>query len=152
MDRADISFWLSIVGTTVAVALAIIKVYEFFSALRPRIKASVTLTGSEEVGNTIVLLNKSSIPANLAYFDLAWVARRSLLGLPIPFTRKVVATDSPIDLPDGYYVTIPAHETHTLSFTEEDHFGWSNLKLNIYLRLWLIGRRSPIWIWVTGPR
>jgi hypothetical protein len=126
MDRADVSFWLSIVGTAVAVVLAIIKAYEFFAGLRPRIKASVTLTGSEEVGNTIVLLNKSSVPANLAYFDLVWVKRRSLFGLPIPFTTKVVTEDSPIDPPDGYYVTIPSHETHILSFTEENHFDWGS--------------------------
>jgi len=152
MNRADISFWLSIIGTTVAVALAIIKGYEFFQGVRPRIKASVTLTGSEEVGNTVVLLNKSSIPANLAYFDLAWIERKFLFGWPVPFTRRVVMTDSPIDPPDGYYVTIPPHDTHTLSFTEENHFGWGgDLKTDIFLRLWLIGRRSPIWVWLTGP-
>jgi hypothetical protein len=144
---------LSIVGTTVAVALAIIKSYEFFQGLRPRIKASVTLTSSEEIGNTIVLLNKSSTPANLSYFDLAWIERKLLFGWPIPFTWRIVLDESPIDQPDGYYVTIAPHDTHTLSFTEEDHFGWGrDLKQDIYLRLWLIGRRSPIWIWITGPR
>jgi hypothetical protein len=153
MDRATISFWLSIVGTTVAVVLAIIKGYEFFSDLRPRIKASVTLTGSEEIGNTIVLLNKSSIPANTSYFDLAWVERRSLFGWPIPFTRRVIADSSPIDPPDGYHVTIAPHDTHVLSFTEENHFDWGgDLKQDIYLRLWLIGHRWPIWIWIIGPR
>jgi hypothetical protein len=60
---------------------------------------------------------------------------------------RIVLDESPIDQPDGYYVTIAPHDTHTLSFTEEDHFGWGrDLKQDIYLRLWLIGRRSPIWI------
>jgi hypothetical protein len=152
VDRVDVSFWLSIVAT-VAVVLAIIKGYEFFSGLRPRIKASVTLTGSEEIGNTIVLLNKSSISANTSYFDLVWVEPRTSFGWPIPFTRRIVAESSPIDPPDGYYVTIAPHETHALSFTGDDHFGWGReLKYGIYLRLWLIGRRSPIWIWITGSQ
>jgi hypothetical protein len=81
------------------------------------------------------------------------IVRKRLLGWRIPFTTKVVNTDSPIYFPDGYYVTIPAHNTHSLSFTEQNHFDWGrDLKEDIYLRLWLIGRSSPIWIWVTGPK
>jgi hypothetical protein len=95
MDRADISFWLSIIGTSTAFALALIKGYELFSADRIRLSVTVMLTGSEDVGNTIVILNRSSIPANIRYFDLAWVERRCLLGLPVPFTRKVTKDDSP---------------------------------------------------------
>jgi hypothetical protein len=148
MDQAAISFWLSIVGTTVAVVLAIIRGYEFFSGLRPRIKTSVTLTGSEEVGNTVVLLNKSSTPVSMAYFDLAWTERRSLLGCPVPFTRRVVNNSSPIEPPDGYYVTIGAHDTHSLSFTGEDHFDWDG-EHDVYLRLWLVGRSSPIWLLIA---
>jgi hypothetical protein len=151
MDRTDVSFWLSIIGTTVAVALAIIRGYEFFSGLRPRIKTSVTLTGSEEVGHTVVLLNKSNIPVSTAYFDLVWTARRSLFGVPIPFTRRVDMLSSPIEPPDGYYVTIGAHDTHTLGFAGEDHFEWDD-KRDIYLRLWLIGRSSPIWLLVSRRR
>jgi hypothetical protein len=147
MDRADVSFWLSIVGTTVAVILAIIKGYEFFSGLWPRITAEPRLTSSEEVGNTIVLLNKSSIPANISFFDLAWVERQTLFGWTIPFTWKVVSKESPIEPSIGYDAMIPPHATHSLSFTEQDHFDWgANLKQDIYLRLWLIGRNSPIWL------
>ena len=152
MDRADVSFWLSIIGTSTAFVLALIKCYEFYTGRRPSIKATVRLTSSEEVGNTIVLLNKSSIPATIAYFDLAWVERRSLLGCPVPFTWKVVSDESPIEPEYGYDQTIPPHATHHLSFTEGDHFYWGvQLKQDIYLRLWLLGRNSPIWFWITGP-
>jgi hypothetical protein len=152
MDRADISFWLSIAGFAMSAVLAIIKGYEFYSAHRVVFTADPRLTSSEDIGNTIVLLNKSSIPATISYFELAWTERRSLLGLHIPFTRKVIETDSPLDPPYGYDETVPPYMTHEIAFREENHFDWgSTLKRDIYLKLWLVGRSSPIWLWITGP-
>jgi hypothetical protein len=153
MDQVTVTFWLSILGAVTATILAILKGIEFYRAQRLSFCVSVRLTGSEEVGNAIVLLNKSSIPATISYFDLAWVERRSLFGWPIPFTRKVLRDWSPVFPPDSYDKTIAPHGTHHLSFTENDHFDWSwKLRQDIYLRLWLIGRNSPIWIWITGPQ
>jgi hypothetical protein len=153
MDQATVTFWLSIWGAVTATILAIMKGIEFYRAQRFSFSATVRLTGSEEVGNTIVLLNKSSIPATISYFDLAWIERRSLFGWPIPFTRKALADRSPIEPPFGYDETIAPHGTHHLSFTEDEHFDWGwKLKQDIYLRVWLIGRNSPIWIWITGPQ
>jgi hypothetical protein len=152
MDRADVAFWLSIVATATSFALALLKGFEFYTERRIRFDADVRLTSSEDIGNTIVLLNKSNIPATISYFDLAWVERRSIFGWPLPFTRKVVTDRSPIDPPYGYDETIPPHCTHQLRFTEVDHFDWGKqLNQHIYLRLWLAGRNAPIWIWVTGP-
>ena len=42
----------------------------------------------EEQGNTVTLINKSSIPAHISYFDLAWVEKRTLFGLKIPFNGR----------------------------------------------------------------
>jgi hypothetical protein len=145
MDQSTVAFWLSII-------LAALKVYEFYSDHRRKIEANVRLTGSEEIGNTIVLLNKSKNPVTISYFDLIWVERRSLFGIPIPFTHKIVQEDSPIDPPDGYDEQIPSHGVHHLVFTEGDHFDWGGgLKQTIYLRLWLHGRKKPLWLYVTGP-
>jgi hypothetical protein len=37
-------------------------------------------------------------------------------------------------------------------FREENHFDWGvSLKQDIYLKLWLVGRASPVWLWITGP-
>jgi hypothetical protein len=100
-----------------------------------------------------VLLNTSTIPATISYFDLAWVKRRTLFACPIPFTSEVVKDDSPVPPEFGYDETIPPHGTHHLNFTEDYHFDWGgDLKENIYLRLWLVGRRSPIWLLVAGPK
>jgi hypothetical protein len=83
---------------------------------------------------------------------LAWVEKRTLFGLKIPFTWKVVTRESPLDPGDGYYSVIPAHGVEHLNFSERYHFDWGDeLKQAIYLRLWLVGRTSPIWFWITGP-
>lgn len=153
MDRADISFWLSIAGFATSSILAVIKGVEFYGSRRVTFSAETRLTSSEQYGNTIVLLNKSNIPATISYFELAWTEQRSLLGCRIPLTRKVIYTESPIDPPDGYDATVPPHTTHSLLFREENHFDWGvSLKQDIYLKLWLVGRGSPIWLWITVPK
>jgi hypothetical protein len=153
MDRADVAFWISIVGATVAVGLAMIKVYEFVSGILVRITAEPWLTSSEDIGNTIVLLNKSSVPVCISYFDLVWIQPRSLFGWNIPFTWKVVSEDSPIEASIGYHQSIPAHGTHSLDFSDQDHFDWGDhLKQDIYLRLSLTGRHSPLWFRIWRAR
>jgi hypothetical protein len=69
-------------------------------------------------------LNKSGIPATIAYFELVWTEPRRLVGWSIPFTRKVVQTDSPIDPSDGYDETIAPNAVHSLHFNEQYHFDW----------------------------
>jgi hypothetical protein len=145
MDKTDLALGISI-------ALALLRTYEFYSDRRRKIETNVRLTGSEDIGNTIVLLNKSKTPVTISCFDLIWVKRRKLFGIPIPFTRRIVNEDSPVDPPDGYDQTIPPHDVHHLVFREGDHFEWGiKLKETIYLRLWLHGRRRPLWLHVTGP-
>jgi hypothetical protein len=116
MSGGDVSFWLGIAAFAISLVLAIIKGIEFYASRRASFSASVRLTGSEEIGNTIVLLNKSNIPATISYFDLAWVERRSFLGCSIPFTRKVTYDESPLVPPDSYDETIPPHAVHALVF------------------------------------
>jgi hypothetical protein len=126
---------------------------EFHSSRRANFTADIRLTGSEQVGNTIVLLNKSGVPATISYFELVWLERRRLLGCRVPFLWKVVETLSTIDPPDGYDETVIPQAVHSLWFGEEYHFDWGkHLKQDIYLKLWLVGRGSPIRIWITGPK
>ena len=152
MDRADVSFWLSIAGFVTSSILAVIKGIEFFGSRRIVFTADARLTSSEDIGNEIVLLNKSSIPATISYYELAWTERRSLLGVPIPFTRKETKTDTPLEPPEGYDVTVSPHGTDTLWFREEYHFDWGkDLKQDIWLKVWVVGGSSPFWLWITGP-
>jgi hypothetical protein len=152
MDRADVSFWLSIAGFATSSILAIIKGVEFYGSRRLSFTADARLTSSEDIGSTIILLNKSSIPATISYFELVWIEPRTLWGMRIPFTRKIVGSDTWIDPPDGYDALVPPHETHELWFRGDHHFEWGqDLKQEIYLKLWLVGRDSPLWLWITGP-
>jgi hypothetical protein len=79
-------------------------------------------------------------------------AQRIEFGWPVPFRRRVVRTDSPIDPPDGYDVTVAPQSVHHLWFGEEYHFDWGyDLAHDVYPKIWLVGRERPIWLWVTGP-
>jgi hypothetical protein len=151
MDEKTATFWLSIWGAALATVLAIMKGFEFYKSQRLSFKSTAQLTSSDEIGNTIIILNNSGIAATIHYFDLVWTDRLSLFGWRVPFTRKVVDDSSPLD-GDSYSVTLPPHSTLPLLFSEGDHFKWgAGLKHNIYLRIWVIGRRAPVWLWVTGP-
>ena len=152
MKHEDITFWLSVFGALGSFVLGSMKAYEFFSADRIKLKLTVSLTSLPRMGNKITILNQSKIPVNTHYFDLAWVKGRSIFGLPIPFTRKVVSEDLPIEPGDSYEVVIAPHQTITLEFTGADHFNWgAKVEEDIYLRLWLVGSNGPRWLWVTGP-
>jgi hypothetical protein len=153
MKEQEVTFWISIASFALSGILAIIKLVEFFSTNKIRIKADVALTGLPEIGNTITLLNDSEIPITVAYFELAWTDKRKLFGVRIPFTRKTGATESPIEPTDGYSELIPPHETHALTFRNEYHFDWGmTLGHDIYLKVWLVGHDNPYWLWVTGRK
>src|ERR1043166_7846604 len=79
MDRTDVSFWPGIASFGVSGVLGIIKGVEFVGSRRMIFTATARLTGSEDIGNDIVL-NKSSIPATISCCELAWTERRTLPG------------------------------------------------------------------------
>lgn len=152
MDKADVSFWLSIAGFCISVVLAIVKLIEFFITRRVKLKADASLTSSGDIGNTITILNASAIPVTISYFELSWVERKKIWSIPIPFTRLEVSTESPIDPPDGYDALVLPHQTHSITFSGEYHFDWGgSLEHDIYLKVWLVGQGRPTWLWVTGP-
>jgi hypothetical protein len=152
MDRGDITFWLSIAGFATSSVLAVLKGVEFFGSRRVAFTADVRLTSSEDVGNTITLLNKSNVPATISYFELVWVEPRKIFGVPIPFTQKITDTRSPVEPSYGYDESVAPHATHTLSFTGEDHYEWGDGAPLIYLKMWLVGRKSPIWLVANRTR
>jgi hypothetical protein len=70
MDQASVTLWLSIVGTSVAVVLAVVRGYEFFRDRRPKLSVVARLTSCEEEGHNLILLNNSKVLANIYWFDL----------------------------------------------------------------------------------
>jgi len=142
MDQGTLALVISAI-------LAAIRVYEFVCSWRLGLSVKPALTSDPEIGNDIVVLNASNTPANIYFLDLVWLDRRWFRRLP--GFRKVVNCESPIDL--NRNITVPPHGQGTISFSEADYFAWgAALKEDIYLRLWLVGRRKPVWFFVTGPR
>ena len=153
MTEQELTFWMSLASFATSTVLAIIKLIEFFGTNKIKLKATPMLTTSSDLGHTITVLNDSEIPITISYFELAWVEKRKLFALiPIPFTRKVVQRDSPIDPPEGYYVLVAPHETDQMAFRDEYQFDWGpELKQAVYLAIWIIGHDKPFWLYVTGP-
>jgi hypothetical protein len=111
----------------------------------------VELTGDEDIGNTIRITNTSKVPANIYYFELVWVKPHRSHRL-VPLFRKAEMDESPLEH-QGCNITVEPYSQYPLTFTQSYHFDWGiKLKHHIYLKLWIIGRRSPKWLWVTGPR
>jgi len=137
------------VALVISGALAVIRVYEF---VRDRwwlgLYVKTSLTSDADIGNTVVVLNASGTPANVYYFDLVWVPRWR--GMKRRIFRKISHDASPLEF-EYCDATVPPHGQYTFSFSEADHFDWGiQLKEDIYLRLWLVGRRRPVWFWVAS--
>jgi hypothetical protein len=103
------SFWIAIYSASLATVLGLIRVYEFVVDRRPTLKAIAELTSSDEIGNTIRVVNSSKNPANIYYFELVWVkpTRRPIA----PWFRKVEREDSPLN-GDGCDITIGPHSQY----------------------------------------
>jgi hypothetical protein len=49
-------------------------------------------------------------------------------------------------------VKIDGYSTATLNFSDHDHFDWgAGTKNDLYLKASMVGRKRPLWFWVTGP-
>ena len=153
MDQATATFWLGTVGGwSMAFVMMLIRAYEFYRDRRPKLSLVVSLTSAQEEGNTITLLNASKVPANLWNYSLAWV-KPGFFRRHIPLLRRVEHEESPFDF-ENCNITVEPYAQCSLNFSEGDHFSWGHkMTHDIYLKLWMVGRRShsPKWLWVTGP-
>jgi hypothetical protein len=149
MDRELITLWLSIGGFFLALCLAIIRMIEFFRDRAPRLRIVTRLTSDEQEGNDIILLNASTIPANVYQLDLVW-AKLGPFGKNCGVGRRVIRSEYSDD--NFANVTVPSHSQHPLNFRQGEHFAWgAGINDNLYLRIWLVGADTPLWFWVTGP-
>lgn len=152
MDKADISFWLSIAGFIISAILAAVRLMEFFVTRRVSFKLSSSLVSLEEIGNTITVLNRSSIPVTISYYEIGWVKKRELLGIPIPYTKNETSSETPLEPGEGCNILVQPHQTEVFVFKNDSHFYWgSSIKHDIYLKIWLVGYGGPYWLWITGP-
>jgi hypothetical protein len=128
------SDYLALWGAGLSTLLAVIKVWEMWSN-RFRLEVSHTFASSPEIGNEVVIRNLSGQPVILTCWELQHRSGRW------PFAKFESFESAEHDTGD---VTIQAHSTYTLRFTEANHFAWSSRALrgrSIVIRLCLAGRR-----------
>jgi hypothetical protein len=58
---------LNTAGSLVAFGLAILKVLEFFRDRKPKLSLEVILRGHQELGNDLLIINSSKVPACIYY-------------------------------------------------------------------------------------
>lgn len=142
---------LTTIGSLVAFGLAGLRLYEFVRDRRPRISAHTILRSLPDMGNTITLLNSGKVPAGIYNFTLVWVEPHWTNWLGSRF-RRVNNEESMIGFDQTCDITVDPYSQYSLEFSENDHFDWGgDLESDIYLKLWVVGRRKPLWLWITGP-
>jgi hypothetical protein len=140
-----------VIALVISLVLAGVRIYEFADERRSKLRILSSLTSLSEIGNTITLLNASKTPINIWSYGLAWV-KPTIFSRYLAFCRKPEEEMSPFDY-DGCNITVEPHSQSSITFADADHFDWgSKLKYDIYLKLWTVGRRSPVWFFVTGPK
>ena len=147
MDPAIV---IALLSLSISAVLALVRLYEFVRDRSPHLSAITRLTSDPDIGNEVTLLNASKVPANIYHYDLVR-AHRSPLGKNWRIGRKVVGVEFDLE-GDNVHVTVDAYSQTIIPFTGQDHFDWGGaLKHDLYIRLWMVGRHRPLWLWVTGP-
>jgi hypothetical protein len=121
-------------GAILSTVLASVKLWEFWRD-RFRLDVSYNFTGSEDVGNDILIRNLTGRPLILTYWELMYGTRR--------WPRKYETVACP-DHDDGD-TRIDSHSTLTFNFSGERHFAWGAKVLRgrgVYIRLHIAGRRA----------
>jgi hypothetical protein len=123
--------------------LALAKLLELWRD-RFQIEISFNFTSNPEIGNEILVRNLSSRTFILAHWELLYGAGRW------PARRFTPLASRDYDVGD---LRVESHSTHTLQFSDADHFDWGVDALKgrrIFIQLHIAGRR-PILRLVYDP-
>ncbi|SRR5258708_38268472 len=134
-----IAWW----GGVLSTLLALVKLWELWRD-RFQVEISFNFTGSQEIGNEILVRNLSSRTFILAHWQLLYGTGRW------PARRFTHLASPDYDVGD---VRVESHSTHTLRFSDDDYFDWGVDALKgrrIFIRLHIAGRR-PILRFVYPP-
>jgi hypothetical protein len=122
-------------GAILSTVLGSVKLWELWRD-RFRLDLSYNFTGSEDVGNDILIRNLTGRPLILTYWEVMYGSGQWL--------RRKYETVAYPDHDDGD-TRIDPHSTLTLNFSGEQHFAWGTKMLrgrSVYIRLHIAGRRS----------
>jgi hypothetical protein len=133
---AEPSMLIALWGAGLSTLLAIVKFLELWRE-RFRLDVSYNLTGSIDIGNTILIRNLSSRPIILDHWELSYCSRWLHRKCEDIAYADFNATDRRIE----------PHSTFKLQFSGQDHFSWGSERLKgrrIYIRLFIAGRKSVL--------
>lgn len=144
MQQDMLSMALAIWGAILSTGLAAIKAWEVWRQ-RIRLTTSYSFASDPDEGNDVIIENPSNTPVMISYWELLWVRRKC-----------VRTTINYGEFPDEGYcnITVGPHSRHVLSFKDQHHFMQGHpaaRKGKLYLRLHVVGRRRPVWLYVYNP-
>lgn len=136
---------VAIWGAGLSTLLACVKLWELWKS-RSRIEVSYNFTGTEDIGNEIILRNLSATPLLITWWDLLWQHRRWLRW-----------NESKRISPDEFFedLVLNGHSSSRLSFQGPTYFDWDYGSLgrdSIYIRLHIAGRSKPVLVKVYDAR
>ena len=138
---------VSIWGASLSTALAVWKGVDAWRN-RARLETNYAFTTREDGGNSVTLMNLSSKPLIVRYWDVAWVPRQGGEG-------NVAAGPDPDELEGGRFRVAP-HDVERLSLDDPSSagtFDWSD-KASAGMRLWLrivVAGRARVKLMVYDP-
>lgn len=129
-----IAWW----GAGLSTLLAIVKLFELWRD-RFRVEISYNFTGSESIGNEVLIRNLSNRPLILTHWELLycsshWLGRRGF--------EPLASADF-----DSCDHRLEPYGTHILHFSDQNYFSWGHKTLKgrrIFIRLHFAGRRPML--------
>ena len=134
-----IAWW----GAGLSTLLAIVKLLEFWRD-RFRLEVSCNLTGSESIGNEILIRNLSNRPIIITYWELLYCSGR--------WPQRTFEPLESADF-DSSDRRLEPYATDTLRFADANYFSWGQKVLNgrrVFILLHIAGRK-PILKLVYAP-
>jgi hypothetical protein len=119
------------------------KAWEFYRDRRPLLAVQASLTSDPDRGNTILVHNASRVPTTIYNYSLQAIPK-TLFSRVWPRFKGWENVE--FDLEDQHAdINVPAYGQAAIEFSGPDHFVWGvRRKDDLYLRLWIVGRRRPL--------
>src|SRR5262245_25608376 len=121
---------IAIAGFGISLVLAIIKFLEY-SRTKVSLKSTYIWRGSAEIGNSVLIMNESTLPVCIYNYEIV--------------AKKVNSVVCLVDNEDSFSVIkIEALSAYELTFLENNHFSLSGKQGTVFIKLWIVGRRNPV--------
>ena len=146
MKSTSLTGTLGIWGALISTVLLVIKIIEMWRE-RLHLSASYRFSDRDHGGNEIIIQNPSKTPVLISHWELLWRKRR-------PFRTETTQTLDYGFPEDRRDITIAAHSTYTLRFTEQNYFEWgckTRDKGILYIELHIVGRKIPLLLHIYDP-